>query len=256
MYALSIGLIETHRLLRTSPRHLYGTYSTISWGHASFYASPSTLTSTSPSVSSRLQILSIDPRPDHATDLRPCSIHLTECNAPGDRPAYRKPVIGALDQTKLLGFDTTTDISGHPGFQAPEQLAMSFQPTTDIFLIAITIWCVMHRSTSGIDFSGDIDIEIFLVAEREKDSYDNFYSVGLEVVLQDCLQTRPEQRPSFNELRERVTNAMVDWDQAHGEKIFMINNAFQWKDAVDRWEGAWFPEDSFPVGQAYKPRRY
>jgi hypothetical protein len=167
-YALQDGLRETHRLLLTFPRRSYGTYSTISRGHASFYVPPLILMNTSPSVSQDFQYSRYNSGPDHATDLRPCSIHLTECNAPGDRPAYRKPVIGGLEQTKLLGFDTTTDLFyGHPGFQAPEQLSESFHATTDIFLIAITIWRVMHRSTAGIDLSNITDIDDFLAAVLE-----------------------------------------------------------------------------------------
>jgi hypothetical protein len=66
-----------------------------------------------------------------ATDLKPSSIHITHCNADTHRSAYSKPVIGDLSQTKILGVDTTTDITGTVCLQAPEQIGRGLPFTNE-----------------------------------------------------------------------------------------------------------------------------
>jgi len=65
-------------------------------------------------------------------------------------------------------------MSGTPGFQAPEQVGPMFPRTpmkTDVFLIGITIWCLMYRCNTGIPLEPQ-SIEEFFDTVIEEYDYD------------------------------------------------------------------------------------
>jgi hypothetical protein len=86
-------------------------------------------------------------------------------------------------------------------------------------LIVIITYCVVYRSTAGIDMPNALfDVEGFLDKAAEDESYDSMYSVRLEEVLK-CLSIAPARRPSFEELRREVEEMLRGWDNVRDRRL-------------------------------------
>ncbi|KAF2820709.1 kinase-like protein [Ophiobolus disseminans] len=185
------------------------------------------------------------------TDIKPLNVFIKE-GTKGQWPASKTPALGDFGIFKILEHENIDSPAGTLDFMAPEQLG-PYPNTpfrTDVFLIGLTIFCLMRGLGNGVDleryaerYKTAHNVEAFLDEENHHLEHDQLYSVELDNLIEKCLYSNPASRISVPDLMEKVTAGR----DAHMTSIPVGSYQDCDVNGIHPWDQVWFKRKVFDL---------